>query len=301
MSFALKLLTALVCLALPFFAAPVLADVGKPVYVACWAHQSDKNRVMWTAPFVANNNEIDAAKEQFAGYIVKAGYVKNLSAVSTSCVWNKKSEKTVADINAIKAQFNYSTDIGVNFIYKPFSQVSAGKQLHVQCEVYKTAASCTAYGRAFEQGNRGLDKDDTQAAAYYQMACDMGDAVGCVYLGILRDEGRGGPVDMGQALQLYDKACKANNLFGCYREGVALVNHAKTPEDVTRGLALLQAACDKDFAAACGSLGVYYHTGKGVAVDPKRAFDNYTKSCTLGNQTACRNLEKLKTKYPDIS
>ncbi|ESQ86978.1 hypothetical protein ABAC460_21600 [Asticcacaulis sp. AC460] len=280
---------------------PVLADVGKPVYVACWAHQTDKNRVMWTRPFVANDNEISAAKEQFAGYIVNAGYVKSLSVVSTSCVWNKKSEKTVADINRIKASFNYSTDIGVNFIYKPFSEVSAGKQLHVQCEVHKTAASCTAYGLAFEQGNRGQDKDDTQAAAYYQMGCGMGDPVGCRNLAILYAEGRGVPVDHAAARRFYEKACNGGEALSCYNLGVAHATGTGGPTDVAQGLAFYQKACDLKFANGCNNLGWHYETGTGIAADRAKGLKFYGQACDLGSTVGCNNLALLKSQNPDLS
>ena len=112
-----------------------------------------------------------------------------------------------------------------------------------------------------ELGYEAYDKGDYQKAAQlYQKACDGGEAVGCLGLGVLYKDGQG-------VKQNYQKAAQ-----------------------------LSQKACNSGVAEGCAILGILYQDGKGVKQNFSTAKQYYGKACDLGFQSVCDIYRKLNEK-----
>jgi TPR repeat protein len=80
----------------------------------------------------------------------------------------------------------------------------------------KNAGGCVSSGQMYEF-HHGVDKDDAKAAAFYKQGCDLGYQVGCANYAIMLENGRGVPKDLAQAAALFDVACKQGAGLACDR------------------------------------------------------------------------------------
>jgi TPR repeat protein len=78
------------------------------------------------------------------------------------------------------------------------------------------APGCVSSGQMHEYAH-GVPKDDTEAAAAYARACTLGWQVGCANWAIMLENGRGVEKDIAKAKGLYDSACKAGAGLACER------------------------------------------------------------------------------------
>jgi TPR repeat protein len=78
------------------------------------------------------------------------------------------------------------------------------------------APGCVSSGQMHEYAH-GVPKDDTEAAAAYARACTLGWQVGCANWAIMLENGRGVEKDVAKAKGLYDGACKAGAGLACER------------------------------------------------------------------------------------
>lgn len=81
------------------------------------------------------------------------------------------------------------------------------------------------------------------------MACDSGDADGCVELGAAYYKGEGVNKDPTKAADLYRKACDGGVAKACYYLGNLHFSGDGVERDLTKVAALLKNACD-------GSVGI---------------------------------------------
>jgi len=93
-----------------------------------------------------------------------------------------------------------------------------------------------------------------RAADYYKRGCDLGDAVGCVNLGLMLLTGRDLPADPGTAATLFQRACDRGDMAGCGNAGLLYANGRGVPRDTERGRGLLRRACDAHLEEACQTL-----------------------------------------------
>jgi TPR repeat protein len=80
----------------------------------------------------------------------------------------------------------------------------------------KNAGGCVSAGQMWEF-HHGVDKDDAKAAAFYKQACDLDDQVGCANYAIMLERGTGVPKDDAKAIALFDKACQKGAGLACDR------------------------------------------------------------------------------------
>ncbi len=78
------------------------------------------------------------------------------------------------------------------------------------------APGCVSSGQMHEYWH-GVEKDFPRAAAAYQKACTLGWQVGCANWAIMLENGRGVEKDLAKAKELYDGACKAGAGLACER------------------------------------------------------------------------------------
>ncbi len=165
----------------------------------------------------------------------------------------------------------------------------AASRLRRGCELYRSGEAC--YQRALMlTGDRGIDPDLQDAHRSYLLACELGFADGCADAGVNFLKGYGTTNDPTKAYELLVKACTAKSGLGCYNLAV-VVRDGKAGAEANRPLAVttFQKACDYDYAGGCNDLGLAYYNGNGAPKDLARAFEIFTKACSLAAKH-CRNL-----------
>ncbi|MEM7528722.1 MAG: tetratricopeptide repeat protein [Pseudomonadota bacterium] len=130
------------------------------------------------------------------------------------------------------------------------------------------AAACAVQGQALLLGRRSslsVGADPAQGLALVRLACDLGDAGGCVTLGRELDP--------------------------------SLSNDAVPEEekDAQQARALYAASCDDRNSDGCSILGSHYETGETVAKDLVKARDLYARECAFGSvSNGCSALTKVE-------
>lgn len=163
------------------------------------------------------------------------------------------------------------------------------------------AGSCGAAGTLYGFGGGGLSKDDAKARELLGKSCDGGDAKGCVNLGVLVAQGRGGGKDAALAAQSFQQGCNDGEAMGCRLAAVAHREGAGVTKDDARAAALFQKGCDGGDHESCGTLGKMTLDGAGVSKDVAKAAELLKRACD-GNQAAsCNELGLLHEIGRDVS
>jgi TPR repeat protein len=110
---------------------------------------------------------------------------------------------------------------------------------------------------------KGVDKDETHAAALYEHACRMSDPSACVFAGQMHEFERGVPKDDAKAAHFYERACNLGWAPGCY------------------------------------NLAIMYERGTGVVADRHKAGDLYQTACTSGAKAACEKAKEMRAPPPN--
>ena len=139
------------------------------------------------------------------------------------------------------------------------------------------------------------------AAVAFQMACDMGNSLGCVNLGTLYDwpgqpfaEPHWRNPNHQKAFELYQLACEQNNAIGCRLWGRQFSRSNLGPADMARAKALYQRSCDLGNAFGCYDLGTLYYKGRFVEKDLIKAKSLFDFSCGVAqHQAACLQSKRL--------
>jgi len=90
---------------------------------------------------------------------------------------------------------------------------------HVICQDHRSPSTCTLLGEIYRIGEL-VRPDLRRAAAWFEKACEEGDAVGCNNLGAMRALGEGGQHDEREAKVLFTKACSRGSREGCLNAGI---------------------------------------------------------------------------------
>lgn len=90
-----------------------------------------------------------------------------------------------------------------------------------------------------------------------------------------------------------DAACAEEDTDGCAHLGFSYDTGKGVAIDQKRAAELYTKACAKGSYWACGALGYLYSNGEGVAADEPRAAKLYRQACDGGEMTACSNLAGL--------
>jgi len=162
------------------------------------------------------------------------------------------------------------------------------------------ALGCRYAARLYEDGGNGVAIDFSLAEKYSRLACDGGNATGCVNLGILYANGNAVAKDDAQAVALYKMACDGGSASGCSNLGVHYLNGTGVGKDAAlaesyfrKTVALASTGCNGADGISCFSLGQSYHSGHGVSKDDAQAAVFYQKACDEGEERACTALANL--------
>jgi len=143
------------------------------------------------------------------------------------------------------------------------------------------AESCTNAGYAVQNGH-GVAKNGDRATELYQKGCDGGNHIGCANVSaMLFDKGK-----ISTAQPYAVKACDGGERFGCYMLGriQAKMGNANV------AMGHYETACDQGHGRACRYLADGHKYGNGLPKDKVKAQEFFVKSCTLGENLACKAL-----------
>ncbi len=132
--------------------------------------------------------------------------------------------------------------------------------LEKSCREGNTGAvlqSCALLGIYLTDDDSGVPNDFGRARRLLQIGCEAGEPKGCFNLGILHEQGKGGPKSAPLAAKFYEKACQGKDAPGCV------------------------------------NLGIMQATGDGIRPDLKKAKVNFDRACELGDADGCAYSKKV--------
>jgi TPR repeat protein len=174
-----------------------------------------------------------------------------------------------AEVSKEAARRDQEAALGQKLLEAPGPErLTAPDHLEVACELAH-AGACNDLGWAWANGFGTLRKDETRAAELYELACDLGNNLGCLNRGRLARNS-----DKGKAARYMALGCEKKLEKACV-ELAGTVAEAET-------------ACKKD-AAACSNWGYIQEHGYGTPADDKQAFAKFEQACTAKNAVGCFN------------
>jgi TPR repeat protein len=154
------------------------------------------------------------------------------------------------------------------------SMVSAAKQ----CD-QGDGAACAWAGKRLRHG-LDVPQNNADARRRYEMACDLGVAVGCEFAA-LANRPEAGKLN-ARALRLHEAACATQDRAACRRASDMYVDGRGVPEDRNKAHQMLEAACAAGDRGACGFLR---WIGRPAALTL-----SHRQWCNKGDLTACESL-----------
>jgi TPR repeat protein len=119
------------------------------------------------------------------------------------------------------------------------------------------ADRCRRLGVTYEFGKGGdAARDETRGTAYFDRACALGNAPGCVSSGQMHEYGHGVTIDMPKAAAAYQKACDIGWQVGCANYAIMLENGRGVPKDLQKARELYESACAAGAGLACDRVKV---------------------------------------------
>jgi len=96
-----------------------------------------------------------------------------------------------------------------------------------------------------------------------------------------------------EALALFQQACDAGLSQACGSQGLIYAKGQGVAKNYSRSLLLYSKACDLGSGADCTNLGEFYELGKAIPKDKGRAKLLYLKGCSMGDETGCKWAKKI--------
>lgn len=154
--------------------------------------------------------------------------------------------------------------------------------------------ACFLLGESYSIGLDGGKPDFTQAAYWFEKACDGGDAPGCTRLGGFLKLGLGVTRDDLRAVVLFQRGCEGGDAAGCAYLGTAYYTGKGIKRNIFQAVDLYRKACEGGFGHGCKNLGESYQRGEGVKQNDTAALRYYGMACDLKDEQSCYRYEKLK-------
>lgn len=177
-------------------------------------------------------------------------------------------------------------------------------------QAYRPPPPCRTAEDCVEKAKAALGAELVRARALFELACDKQSVEGCLELGKLLVEGRGGPVDRDRARGAFERLCRDPRAGyraadcderpvtdvssdTCVVDGCAWLASVTPPESAEQ-IPYAERACAIEGsdqpgdiamrARACITLAKH-HEGAGRAADARRAYDH---ACAMGDNDGCR-------------
>lgn len=122
-------------------------------------------------------------------------------------------------------------------------------------------ASCRLLAVTYEFGKSDAGRNETLGTTYFDRACALGDAPGCVSSGQMHEYGHGVSKDMEQAATAYAHACTLGWQVGCANWAIMLENGRGVEKDVAKAMTLYDSACKAGAGLACERAKALAHDG----------------------------------------
>ena len=139
-------------------------------------------------------------------------------------------------------------------------------------------------------GHYELQKDYTQAAAWYRKSAEQGHPFAQYNLGALYNNGQGAPQDYAEAARWYRKAADQGNPDGQFSLGLMYRGGSGVQQNFAEAVKWLRKAGDQGHSSAQFWLGFIYDFGEGVQQDYAEAAGWFRKAAEQGDATAQRDL-----------
>ncbi|APF38275.1 TPR repeat [Chelatococcus sambhunathii] len=163
--------------------------------------------------------------------------------------------------------------------------VSALKYATARVEANRNdTAAMTLLGELYAQG-LAVPQDFAEAASWYRLAHEKGDANATFALAMLAMDGLGLPKNRAQAETLLEQAAAKGHPVASYNLALLLLPR-RTEGGDERAVALLERAAQAEIADAQYALAVLYREGRGVPVDRIRMANWLARAADNGNLPA---------------
>ncbi|MCA9585448.1 MAG: sel1 repeat family protein [Myxococcales bacterium] len=179
------------------------------------------------------------------------------------------------------------------------AKAKAVRALELGCKK-SDARACLSLGSRLSGSSLGA-ADPERGLYYYDRACALGDASGCIMGGRARIEGRKGPngadllkKDPAKGVAILDRACKENSVSACSALGQYLTDGRHMPKDAARAATLFGEVCKRGSSFGCVELALLQLDGTGTTKDPAAAKATLEKHCYDGKlSSACYGVARL--------
>jgi TPR repeat protein len=138
-------------------------------------------------------------------------------------------------------------------------------------------------GHIFASGDKGIEKDDAEAAKWFRKAADQGNADGQYKLGFIFYNGQGVPQDYAEAMKWFRKAVDQGDADAQNALGAMYYHGYGVPKDYAEAMKWYRKAVNQGNAEAQSNIGGMYANGEGVPQDYAEAAKWYRKAADQGN------------------
>lgn len=149
-----------------------------------------------------------------------------------------------------------------------------------------------ALGLMYGDGLGGVQKDETQAAAWIQKAVDQRLVGAMNSLGYIYELGIGLPKDTVACVAWYRKAADMGDLYGQYNMGRMYEEGIGVEKDQAQAMTWYKKAADRGYEKAPVKVAMLYDSAEGVLKDDSQAVTWYQKAADLGDGFASLTLGK---------
>ena len=152
----------------------------------------------------------------------------------------------------------------------------------------------TDVSKAMAQAEAAYDRADyAEAARWYRLAAEQGDAMAQYNLGTMYDNGRGLPQNYAEAARWYRLAADQSLAQAQYNLGNTYASGEGVPENDAEAARWYRLAADQGLAKAQYNLGAMYDKGQGVPQNYAEAVRWYRLAAEQGNAEAQYNLGRM--------
>lgn len=125
--------------------------------------------------------------------------------------------------------------------------------------------------------------------------CQAGDGGACAIIAMHYESGIGNPVDSRKSNEFFEMACDLKSAQGCMRLARQRMTGEGCSKDEPAGLAIFDRLCNGGRGEACTAAGVAHIAGRGAAADSALGLKLLKQGCALGSTEGCLLLENPLT------
>ena len=144
-------------------------------------------------------------------------------------------------------------------------------------------------------GSSMAGKPFSEAVPVFERRCANGQADACSHLGWMYKNGIGVAENWSMFFSYSSKACDGGDGLACLNVGIEyeVGGSGGIKQDYSRAAVLYSRSCNAGNAIGCQNLGSLYHRGLGVARDDSHAEELFSKACKLGAAGGCTELKNM--------